>query len=239
MTETTTPLTTAAVDAIVEACMLSTDKAPYEAVIVAPGILNDYVFDPARLDERHEDVHALLLQLPEQFQVEHGGGWSFLNMCVRADGEQWTGLHAEQEALMCLGAAAGWLIVQPRHQWKMMYGEMPYVSVARERQQVPVAEPDILAKINAEIAEHMLGHATDEATGIQRDPDTVDVQTRPCIRCHKAGMVTMPRQAFERLEAGEHVQVAWPEGSAGEREQLINGTHPECFEALFPPDEED
>jgi hypothetical protein len=70
-------------------------------------------------------------------------------------------------------------------------------------------------------------------------PDTVDVQTEPCIRCGKAGVVTMPRAAFERYEAGEHVQRAWPEGSAAEREQLINGTHGPCFEAMFADDEED
>lgn len=239
MSETTTPLTTASLTEVVEACMVSTTEAPVENVIVVEGIRNAYVFDARKIEENHEKVHELLLQLPETFQADKGGGWSFLNMCMRADGEQWTGLHMEQEALMCLGEAAGWLWVMHRGMWLSMPGGMPYVAVRAERKPAQVADEATLAQINAEIAEHMLGHSVDEATGQTPDPDLVHVQTRRCVHCGKTGEVVMPRQAFERFEAGEHVQAAWPQGSAGEREQLINGTHPDCFEAMFPPDEED
>jgi len=66
----------------------------------------------------------------------------------------------------------------------------------------------------------------------------VTVNTGPCVHCGKSGTITLPRAAYERITAGEHMQRAWPQGTAGEREQLINGTHPACFDEMFPPDEE-
>jgi hypothetical protein len=69
----------------------------------------------------------------------------------------------------------------------------------------------------------------------------VTVETKRCIVCLETGDVTMPRIAFFRFTQGMAVQEAWPEGSAEEREQLINGTHPECFALLFgsEPEEDD
>lgn len=70
------------------------------------------------------------------------------------------------------------------------------------------------------------------------EPETVTVTTSICIRCGNSGTVTLPREAYERLLAGQSIQTAWPEGSAGEREQLINGTHDACFEAMFPEEQD-
>lgn len=74
----------------------------------------------------------------------------------------------------------------------------------------------------------------------QPRPGYVVVTTPSCIVCGEEGMVEMPEEAYRRW-AGEgwHIQRAWPGGSADQREQLINGTHGECFDRLFPPDEED
>lgn len=38
---------------------------------------------------------------------------------------------------------------------------------------------------------------------------------------------------------GPFIQDALPNLSADERELLLTGTHPECWNAMFPPDEED
>jgi hypothetical protein len=38
---------------------------------------------------------------------------------------------------------------------------------------------------------------------------------------------------------GQLAQNAFPHMSDGEREMLITGTHPECWEKLFPPEEEE
>lgn len=73
----------------------------------------------------------------------------------------------------------------------------------------------------------------------KRDTEyNVTVNTGTCIVCGKPGTVTLPRAAYERIVAGEHIARAWPEGSVGDREMLINGTHDECFNKLFPPEED-
>lgn len=71
------------------------------------------------------------------------------------------------------------------------------------------------------------------------ETEMVTVKTPPCAHCGKDGEVTLPKAAWVRYqEDGAFIQVAWPEGTAGEREQLISGTHPACFDEMFPPDEE-
>jgi hypothetical protein len=61
---------------------------------------------------------------------------------------------------------------------------------------------------------------------------TVRVTTRTCSMCGNAGKVLMPSGAYDRWARGASVQTAWPEGSPGEREMLITGTHPACWAAL-------
>ncbi|HEY5787681.1 MAG TPA: hypothetical protein VIT65_23195 [Microlunatus sp.] len=233
-------LTTARVDELVEACMIDASTAPITSAIIGRGIMNDFVFVPDKIEEHHEEIHELLLALPDTFQQEGGGGWSFLNMCMTKDGVQWTGLHSEQEALMCLGQAAGWLGVIARFLWKALPGEMPYVTVLSERKPVEMASAEVVEEINQQMLEHMAMHEHEHET-VPIEERMVTISTPPCIHCGKPGEVTLPKEAWERYNArnGQHIQVAWPEGSAAEREQLINGTHGECFEAMFPADEEE
>ena len=67
----------------------------------------------------------------------------------------------------------------------------------------------------------------------------VSIETKRCIVCGEDGEVTMPRSAYSRFMHGVAIQQAWPQGTPGEREQLINGTHPECFDRLFGGEEDD
>lgn len=71
---------------------------------------------------------------------------------------------------------------------------------------------------------------------LERTPTHVTISTGLCPLCGQPGTVTMPVEAFEKwdLGKGEFVQRAWPEGSAGDREMLINGTHDACFNKAFP-----
>ena len=68
----------------------------------------------------------------------------------------------------------------------------------------------------------------------------VTIDTGQCVYCRKFGTVTMPKSVWEAWDNGRgpHIQRIWPEGSAGDREQLINGTHDACFNKMFPPDDE-
>lgn len=75
---------------------------------------------------------------------------------------------------------------------------------------------------------------------IARDTETVTIRCPQCMVCNQRGEVTMPKRAWQEYDDGKgaYIQTAWPEGSAGEREMLINGTHPKCFDELFPPEED-
>jgi hypothetical protein len=57
--------------------------------------------------------------------------------------------------------------------------------------------------------------------------------TPPCIMCHKTGTVFANVDGITKWRAGTPMQHALPELSDDEREQLINGTHPDCYERLF------
>lgn len=63
--------------------------------------------------------------------------------------------------------------------------------------------------------------------------EMIEVVTPVCAFCGKPGKVTMPKAAWEAFNNGAFVQRAWPEGSAEDREMLINGTHGPCFKRAF------
>ncbi len=130
-------LTPGAVDEIMRACLFTADEVaqspePLEMLVIE-GIAKTYGFHPGRISEYASRIGDLLAELPLAFRRTHGGGWSFLNACDDRDGNQWTGLHVEMEALFCLGIAAGkarWLV--DRDMWSAFPGGMPYVVIDPE-----------------------------------------------------------------------------------------------------------
>ena len=77
-----------------------------------------------------EEIQGMLMQLPRKFRETDGGGWSFLNLCTREDGTQWTGSHATMEQLVCLGIGCGKMkYLLPKSMWKILPGGMPYLAV--------------------------------------------------------------------------------------------------------------
>jgi hypothetical protein len=62
--------------------------------------------------------------------------------------------------------------------------------------------------------------------------------TKRCMVCHKTSELTLSVAAVQAWQQGAYVQTAFPELSASEREVLISGTHPDCWDILFS-DEED
>lgn len=62
--------------------------------------------------------------------------------------------------------------------------------------------------------------------------------TRPCMVCGKASEMVLSKAAVQAWQGGEYVQTAFPEMLPDEREMLISGTHPACWDVLFS-DEED
>lgn len=69
-----------------------------------------------------------------------------------------------------------------------------------------------------------------------------------CPYCRKPSEIVVDADRYERWQEGKRrgesaaisgIQVIFPDLTADEREVLISGTHPECWDRLFPPEEED
>lgn len=83
-----------------------------------------------KLNFYQEEIQGMLMQLPRKFREKEGGGWSFLNLCTREDGTQWTGSHATMEKLVILGVGCGKMkYLLPKSMWNILPGGMPYLAV--------------------------------------------------------------------------------------------------------------
>lgn len=97
------------------------------------GVMHIHNYDMNKVNEHKDQIKSMLWQLPDTFFKSKGGGWSFLNMCVRRDDYQWTGLHADVERLMTLGMAAGYVsYLLPKNLWHILPGDMPYIVINDE-----------------------------------------------------------------------------------------------------------
>ena len=62
--------------------------------------------------------------------------------------------------------------------------------------------------------------------------------SRECPICHELGTIEDVDSAKWRMwKEGTLIQEAFPDKSPEWREQLLSGTHPECFAKAFPPEE--
>lgn len=138
-------LTADAVERVFAACLYDDEDLPGwdgtleglpKDAIVTEGILNQSAFDPRHVAEHRDEILAMLGELPHAFRLASqggGGGWSFLNACMREDGIQWTGLHQTQDRLFQLGMAIGAAkYALPKTMWGALPGGMPYLIVDME-----------------------------------------------------------------------------------------------------------
>lgn len=61
----------------------------------------------------------------------------------------------------------------------------------------------------------------------------IRIATPRCFYCGQRGEILGSLAGVEKYEAGALMQDAFPDMSAPEREQLISGTHPECWKKMF------
>lgn len=121
-------LTAENVEAILKDCFYKDGENAADAKIVE-GVVNKFGFNPERLQSHSEAVKELLHCLPDQFQIDKGGGWSFLQACMTNTGEQWAE-HVNVEQLLVLGLATGHAkLCVPRELWQILPGGMPYFVV--------------------------------------------------------------------------------------------------------------
>jgi hypothetical protein len=123
-------LTTQAVTDLLAHCLYTdaeADNGEVEETLIIEGILHDYGLHPGRVDENRENIAELLRELPDNFFIGGGGGWTFLNLCMDKHGNHWSE-HPTMEVLCVLAIAAGlgkW--VGPKKMWRMFPGGMPYI----------------------------------------------------------------------------------------------------------------
>ena len=61
----------------------------------------------------------------------------------------------------------------------------------------------------------------------------------PCHYCHvEQDILDVSVQGLEAWRGGELIQNALPELNTDQRELLISGTCPTCWDKMFPPEEE-
>jgi len=69
------------------------------------------------------------------------------------------------------------------------------------------------------------------------------IETKRCFQCGKPGELKIPSPDYfagiKKLEQGALIQDAFPSLNTEQREQIISGTHPECWKKMFPPGEKD
>lgn len=100
-----------------------------EGALVVQGIIRTFGLSPEKIAAHREEIRELLEDMPNEFQASGGGGWSFLNLCMDKEGEQWTGFQQTMEELVVLGIAAGMAEYQlPREAWGSLPGGVPYVT---------------------------------------------------------------------------------------------------------------
>jgi len=105
------------------------EKENTNNVVKVDGIMHKFGFHPERLKASRNHIESMLVELPDAFHKDKGGGWSFLNACENNKGEQW-GEHTHIEQLFCLGIGIGKAKFQmDRKMWKMFPGGMPYVVI--------------------------------------------------------------------------------------------------------------
>jgi hypothetical protein len=67
----------------------------------------------------------------------------------------------------------------------------------------------------------------------------IAVKTKTCSVCGEYEVWSLDRELVDRWQGGENIQRVFPDMSAGEREILITGIHPDCWDKLFPGEADD
>lgn len=133
-------LTGGKVEEIFTECLLKVEeqeKNATEDFTTAQGITGTAFFSTEELNQKKKEINEMIDELDH---IEEGN--SFLNLCIRKDGTQWTGLQSTVEKLMVLGFATGLLDVYlnvPRENWEEIFDDgMPIIIKNNEKVDTPV-----------------------------------------------------------------------------------------------------
>ena len=68
---------------------------------------------------------------------------------------------------------------------------------------------------------------------------SIEYMTKRCPECGNSSILTLDADDYAMWRRGAYVQQAFPAMSAPDREMLITGTHPVCWDKLFADEEDD
>lgn len=112
----------------VDACRAEGLDVPQDAVVVE-GIMRTFGFHPGRLEAARPRVKAWIKEMDPAFLTSGGGGSTFLNLCVLADGTHWADQPTcEAFIVLAFGLKLGSFSL-PREMWGVLPGSMPYVTL--------------------------------------------------------------------------------------------------------------
>ena len=66
---------------------------------------------------------------------------------------------------------------------------------------------------------------------------TKTIITDGCVICGERSYMTVNLDSYTKWTNGVYAQDAFPTMTADEREMLISGTHPQCFDEIFGQEE--
>lgn len=67
----------------------------------------------------------------------------------------------------------------------------------------------------------------------------LEVETPACLGCGQSTWFSMSQAQYNAWKQGEHVQLIFPDWSPEDREMLISGTCPDCWEEMWAEMEDD
>lgn len=130
MSDSTPAIDPQRVEEIYIASLYEDESEIDDRMVRVEGIVRDTGFNPDRLELHREEVRAMLAELPDEFKMSGGGGWSFLNGCQDRHGNLWTGLQMRVGQLFDLGIGLGLVKCQmPREMWSVLPGGVPYYTI--------------------------------------------------------------------------------------------------------------
>lgn len=102
--------------------------------IKVEGIVTNFVLMADKVENHAQEIKEMLDQLQPEFNIDGGGGYTFLNMPFDRFGKQW-GEQLNAQELMVLGIASGWAsyLIPKRDMWRAFPGGVPYVVVNNVR----------------------------------------------------------------------------------------------------------
>lgn len=65
------------------------------------------------------------------------------------------------------------------------------------------------------------------------------LKTPTCMHCKMSDIITVSDNEYKQLSKGMALQDVFPDRDADFRELMISGTHAECWDIMFPDDDND